>query len=70
MKIYVVTRVCDDEYGCASPFAVFSTREKAENCINKQDDKKTDVWWTENGIDTYDIEEYDLDEEPKFEEVC
>ena len=61
MKMYLVTAMTCDEYGCMTGVALFSTREKAQAYIDKQNDKKEEVWWSDEPIDSYEIKEYIVD---------
>ena len=39
MKVYLVNRICDYEYGCREVVAVFSSRKSAKDYISKQPQK-------------------------------
>lgn len=62
MKIYVVVTMTCDEYGCMTPCATFSSKEKAQAYIDAQEDKMVEVWWNEELNCNYDINEYWLDQ--------
>lgn len=62
MKIYVVVKMTCDEYGCMTPVATFSTKPKAQEYIDAQEDKMVEVWWGEELECNYDINEYWLDQ--------
>lgn len=68
MKVYAVKEVVDDEYGCAETQAIFSTREKAQAFVDKNQ-YQWSAWWFMEGNETRNaltIDEFELDEEPLF----
>lgn len=61
MIVYVVTSVCDYEYGCTKIVGIFSTEEKAKECIEKLGGQCTWESWTGNTYNQYGIEEWEVD---------
>lgn len=61
MVVYVVTSVCDYEYGCTKIVGIFSTEEKAKECIEKLGGQRTWESWTCNTYNQYGIEEWEVD---------
>ena len=63
MKVYLVTEMCDYEYGNVEVVKVFSSREAAQAYIDKlPDGKKTVDLWYVKGIPIYNIEEYEVED--------
>lgn len=60
MKVYVVSKCEDDEYGCREAIKVFSTLEKAKEYVNSQDDKIIGTWFDDD-YETYSIEEFEVE---------
>ncbi len=65
MKIYVVTEVIDDEYGYTETIAVFSSQNKAEEFVNKNQ-YQWSAWFMEEGEtrDALKIHVFELDKAP------
>ena len=61
MIVYVVTSVCDYEYGCTEIVGIFSTEEKAKECIERLGGQRTWDSWTGNTYNQYGIEEWEVD---------
>ena len=58
MTVYIVETLVDDEYGNYEVYKVFDSLEKAQNEINKLGNNKVDVWFDNDGLEQYIIEEY------------
>jgi hypothetical protein len=61
MKIYIVTQVCDEEYGCTTNVGVFATREEAEQHLQKNVEMYH-AWYMPDGEECLDmyIEEWEV----------
>ena len=62
MKIYVLTSVSDCEYGCTEIVGIFSTEEKAKECIEQLGGQNTWEDWDGRIYDQYIIEEWEIDQ--------
>lgn len=62
MTVYAVTSVCDYEYGCTQTVSVFSTEEKAKECIEQLGGQSTWEHWSGRIYNQYYIEEWEVDE--------
>lgn len=60
MKVYIVNRVCDDEYGCTEVEAVFAKEAEAKAYV-EQHQIQLDVWFNENGIPEYSYDEWEVE---------
>jgi hypothetical protein len=58
-RIYIVTQICDFEYGCTRNKAAFKTREAAEEYINSIGNFRVD-FWNDTSCDMYSIEVLEL----------
>lgn len=61
MKIYIVTQVCDEEYGNTQNVGVFDTREEAEKYLN-ENVQQYEAWFMDEGETRPDmyIEEWEV----------
>ena len=62
MTIYVVTSVCDYEYGNVEIVGLFSTEEKAKQCIEDLGGQQTWTDWHDRTHNQYYIEEWEVDQ--------
>ena len=60
MKVYVVMSVCDYEYGGTEIVGIFSTKEKANTCIEQQGGQRTWTSWNDRTYNQYSIEEWEV----------
>lgn len=56
-KIYIVTAICDYEYGCRENVGVFRSEKEAEEFISKAG-QRTIQFWNDAKRDFYSIEEW------------
>lgn len=61
MTVYVVMSVCDYEYGCTEIVGIFSTEEKAQECIEQLGGQSTWDSWNGRTYNQYSIEEWKVD---------
>ena len=59
-RVYIVQRICDDEYFCRETVYVSAFQENAEEWINKQPDNKKIIGWNDIEYDMYIIEEWEI----------
>jgi hypothetical protein len=59
-KVYLVQKICDDEYFCRETVYVSASPEGAEEWINRQDDKGKVIGWNDIEYDMYIIEEWEI----------
>lgn len=62
-KIYIVTRVCDHEYGCTENIGVYPTEELAQQKIEKEGGNSTWTHWSGTTYNNYHIEEWNIEDE-------
>ena len=62
MKVYLVNRICDYEYGCREVVAVFSSRKSAEDYISKQPDNGDVEFWNGESEPIYYIDMFEVEE--------
>ena len=62
MKVYVVMSVCDYEYGNTEIVGIFSTKEKAKECIEQLGGQRTWVYWDGRTYNQYSIDEWEVDQ--------
>lgn len=62
MTVYIVTSVCDYEYGCAENVGAFPTREQAEQYIEDCGGQSTWTHWSDRVCNQYHIEEWEIEE--------
>lgn len=62
MFVYVVTSICDSEYGCTTIEKIFSSYEKAEEYISNNGGNYIMKFWS--GVERwyYSIETWEIDE--------
>lgn len=67
MIVYAVNQVCDDEYGCTSVDAIFSSMEKAQDFVNAHQ-YQWGAWFMEEGEtrNALTITAYNIDEAGEF----
>lgn len=58
-KVYIVTEICDFEYGCTRNVGVFLSREDAENFVSEKG-QRTIYFWNDVEMDFYGIEEWEI----------
>jgi hypothetical protein len=61
MTIYVLTSVCDHEYGCTDIVGLFSTEEKAKQALEDLGGQRTWTSWNNRTYNQYYIEEWGVD---------
>ena len=61
MIVYVVLSVCDYEYGNTEIVGIFSTEEKAKECIERLGGQSTWDCWNGNTYNQYSIDEWEVD---------
>ena len=61
MTLYVVTSVCDYEYGSTEIVGLFSTKPKAEKCIEDLGGQQYWTNWNDRRYPQYYIEEWEVD---------
>ena len=62
MKVYLVNKICDYEYGCREVVAVFSSRKSAKDYISKQPDNGDVKFWDGVSEHMYDIDMFEVEE--------
>lgn len=58
-KVYIVTAICDYEYGCRENVGVFRSKEEAENFISEKG-QDTVRFWNDVERDFFNIEEWEV----------
>ena len=58
-KVYIVTAVCDFEYGCTRNVGVFRSMEEAEKFISEKG-QRTIYFWDDEEVDFYSIEVWEV----------
>ena len=61
MIVYVVMSVCDYEYGNTEIVGIFSTEEKAKECIERLGGQSTWDCWNGHTYNQYSIDEWEVD---------
>ena len=59
MKIYIVTQMCDDEYGCTEVIGVYANKADAQKYIDENQTFES-VWWRDDDVPTLYLEEWDV----------
>lgn len=62
MKVYLVERICDYEYGCTKVVKVFSNEKSAREYINKQPDVGNFTFWNGSSVPMYDVTVFEVEE--------
>lgn len=62
MTVYVVTSVCDYEYGNTEIVGIFSTEDKAEECIEHLGGQTFWTSWNDRTYNQYNIEKWEVDQ--------
>lgn len=60
MKVYIIRVLCCEEYGDYDVYGVYSTMEKAKAVMSGLNVHKVSAWFDEEGLDSYYIEEYEV----------
>ena len=61
MKVFVVSKICDWEYGCRKVVKIFNEETKAESWINKQPDKGKVTFYDGSWDSMYEIEIFEVE---------
>ena len=60
MIVYIVKTLVNSEFGHYNNYKIFDSLEKAQNEIDELGNNKVNVWFNDNGIDQFIIEECDV----------
>ena len=55
-NVYVVTEICDNEYGCRAIESIWSSPEAAEAHIKELGGRSEFALWSGRMVDKYDVE--------------
>lgn len=58
--VFVVTKICDYEYGCREIESIWSSNEAAEDHIEKLGGRNPTMMWSGRMVDQYDIEIWEI----------
>lgn len=62
MKVYLVEKICDYEYGCTEVDKVFSSEKAARDYINDQPDVGDFAFWDGSTAPIYDVTMFEVEE--------
>lgn len=62
MKVYLVEKLCDFEYGCREVVKVSSNEKSARNYVNDQPDVGDVKFWNGENIPMYEITMFEVEE--------
>lgn len=62
MKVYLVERICDYEYGCTEVVKVCSNEKSARDYINKQPDVGGVTFWDGSTAPIYDVTMFEVED--------
>lgn len=63
MKVYLVEKICDFEYGCREVVKVFKNEESARNYVNDQPDVGDVTFWCSSTNEPmYEITMFEVEE--------
>lgn len=62
MRVYLVEKICDFEYGCREVVKVFKNEKSARNYVNEQPDVGDVEFWNGENIPMYEITMFEVEE--------
>lgn len=62
MRVYLVEKICDYEYGCTEVVKAFFNEKSAREYINKQPDVGIFAFWNGSNVPIYDVAMLEVEE--------